>query len=101
MKKEKYEYCCDGGSIMIGNKSFRVHVPNEFGDGWHTVQVIDAIPAPDGFNFKCMVDGENFHVYSYDYLHDDDFEDESRILVTLSGKYIVYANCGAIILAKL
>ena len=101
MSKKKYEYCCDGGNIMIGNKSFRVHVPNEFGDGWHTVQIKYGIGAPDGFHFKCIVDGENFNVYSYAYLHDDDFEDESKILVTLSGKYIVYANFGDIILAKI
>ena len=32
-------YGCDGGCIMIGNSSFRVHIPNGIGDGDHFVSV--------------------------------------------------------------
>lgn len=94
-------YECDAGTIMIGNDKFRVNVSNGYGDGCFAVDVIDDynLTPPRYFKWKCAVEGENFHIYDYDCLEEDELN-EKHILFTLSGSYAVYAGEGNILLLR-
>ena len=101
---KKYE--CDGGTIMIGTKDSRVCLPNGFGDGCFSVEIIKTDKQKEEFrkknNWKWVgaVNGEKFYVYSYDCLRGDELVDKENILYTLSGRYGVYVNNGNVVLEK-
>ena len=77
---DTYEYSCDGGSLMLGNKDFQVDFPNDYGDGRHSVYVgTIGRTVPDTFHgdrvkFVGSIEGE-FNVYSYDCLNGDELVD--------------------------
>ena len=78
----------DAGSVRIGNDSFKILVPNGYGDGFTTVMIgepgEERIIGADEKNFWSIVNGENFSVYYSDCGNDDE------IVTTLSGKFCVY-----------
>ena len=99
---EKYKYSCDGGSIMVGVKSTRICIPNNYGDGTHEVFIYDLDERFDdnGWQFKCTIEGSEINIYDYDCLYSEEFNDKSHILCALSGRYGVYANYGNIAIEK-
>lgn len=102
---DTYEYSCDGGSLMLGNKDFQVAFPNDYGDGRHLVYIgTTGRTVPDTFHgdrvkFVGSIQGE-FNVYSYDCLEESELVDSDNILVTLNGRYGVYACEGYMFLEK-
>jgi hypothetical protein len=91
---KKFTYCCDGGTIMLGNETSRVCFPNDFGDGEFTVTVTTKKTYGEYRNheFKWLgtVEGNNIHIYSYDCPIEDELNDS--ILYTLpEGRWAVYA----------
>ena len=93
---DTYEYSCDGGSLMLGNKDFQVAFPNDYGDGRHSVYVGTAgRTVPDTFHG----DRVKF-VGSIDCLEENELVDSDNILVTLNGRYGVYACEGYMFLEK-
>ena len=102
---DTYEYSCDGGTLMLGNKDFQVGFPNGYGDGRHSVYVgTDGRTVPDTFygdrvRFVGSIEGE-FNVYSYDCLRGDELIDSDNILVTLNGRYGVFSCEGYMFLEK-
>lgn len=99
---KRYRYSCDGGTIMIGNPSSRVCIPNNYGDGTHYVYVYSATDKfnDDRWNFKGTVEGDSINVYDYDCLHGDDLINPKHILCTLTGRYAVYVSMGSVVLEK-
>ena len=101
---KKYE--CDGGSIMIGTKDSRVCFPNGYGDGRFTVSIVktseqeEEFRAQNNWQWVGAVNGDCFHVYSYDCLRGEELDDKSNILYTLHGRYGVYHRNGNIVLEK-
>lgn len=100
MKRKKYG--CDGGCIMIGNSSFRVHIPNGFGDGEHNVYVC---AKGEEFNRKskawvCFVEGTDIFVYRYDCLSKEDQLNPQNLVLMLNGRYDVYVDNGTIYLVE-
>ena len=101
-----FYYGCDGGCISIGTKSCTVHIPNDYGDGKHTVSVYskrdDAkkIEYRDIWRWKGTVQGSRINVYNYDCLTNDELSDKKNILCTLRGRYAVYVCSGDIALVK-
>ena len=98
-------YSCDGGTVMIGNKNFRVHIPNGYGDGDFSVKIVKTAEQREAFNkeydnwdYKGSVEGDEINVYSYDCLRGEELDDKRNILYTLSGRYGVYSNRGKITL---
>lgn len=93
-------YDCDGGTIMIGNSSFRMCIPNGFGDGCHKVEVYEnKKKIPKDYKWKCAIHGNDINVYDYDCLNENQLTDK-HVLYKLNGWYSVYADCGNIIIAK-
>jgi hypothetical protein len=101
---KKFTYCCDGGTIMLGNETSRVSLPNGFGDGEFTVRVITERTYGRYRNQKMdwlgVVEGNNIHIYNYDcWASEDSLTDENNILYTLpEGRWAVYALDGNILL---
>ena len=104
MTTEKYYYDCDGGSLAIGNKDVVTQFINNFGDGRHEVRIVPdwSDKATRNANFLGSVEGKEIKVYRYDCLSKEQRADEKNVLVTLSGRYGVYAvlNSGDMILEK-
>ena len=101
----EFTYGCDGGSLSIGTASARVSVPNCYGDGEHKLLVINGKYDPclhSGCEFRGAVEGNEIKVFKYDCFTDDECADEKNVLVTLSGRYGIYAklNSGDMILEK-
>lgn len=102
---DTYEYSCDGGSLMLGNKDFQVAFPNGFGDGGFPVYIggpgrrVCKEFHGDRVRFVGSIEGK-FNVYSYDCLNGDELVDSDNILVTLNGRYGVYACEGYMFLEK-
>ena len=102
---DTYEYSCDGGSLMLGNKDFQVAFPNWFGDGEFPVYIgttgytVCKEFHGDRVRFVGSIEGE-FNVYSYDCLNGDELINPDYILVTLNGRYGVYACEGYMFLEK-
>lgn len=91
MKRKKYG--CDGGCLLIGNGSCRVHVPNSFGDGDHTVFIMskdEGRPDDRDWEWVGVIEGDAIHIYRYDCLHEDELID--NIVVTLKGRYSIYRS---------
>lgn len=100
-------YSCDGGTIMIGTKDFRICLPNGYGDGDFSVKIVKTEKQKAEFNKEYSkwnwlgsVEGTEINVYSYDCLHEDEIEDKENILYKLSGRYTVYCNNGKIVLEQ-
>ena len=95
-------YDCDGGSIMIGNESFRVQIPNGYGDGYFPVKVIDKELSGEtrGFQFCGSVQGTDINIYGYDCLHNKQELEENVLKKLEPGRYGIYAKDGKIILEK-
>lgn len=101
-------YSCDGGTIMIGTKDFRVCLPNGYGDGEFSVEIVETQKQKEKFNKECQrwkwlgeVEGNEINVYTYDCLTTEEIEKTKiNVLYTLSGKYGVYRNNGKIVLEK-
>lgn len=100
-----YEYSCDGGALMLGNKDFQVDFPNDYRDGRHSVYIgksgytVASEFHGDRVKFVGSIEGE-FNVYSYDCLRGEELIDSDNILVTLNGRYGVYACDGWMFLEK-
>lgn len=90
---EKYTYECDGGSLAIGTGSVVACYPNNYGDGAHTVYITDELSPDESRNsvFTGAVEGSEIKVYNYDCLTEEERADEKNVLVTLSGRYGVFA----------
>ena len=105
---EKKKYICDGGSILIGTRESNCCFPNGYGDGEHTVYVINSreeskkLGLYERKNWKWLgtVGGDCFNVYYYDCLKGNDLENPGDILFTLSGRYGVFHCNGSIALEK-
>lgn len=102
---DSYEYSCDGSALMLGNKDFQVDFPNGYGDGGFPVYIggpgrrVCKEFHGDRVRFVGSIEGE-FNVYSYDCLNGDELVDSDNILVTLNGRYGVYACEGYMFLEK-
>ncbi len=101
---KKYE--CDGSTIMIGTKDFRVFLPNGYGDGAFTVRVIKTdkqkqqfYKQQDTWKWVGTVEGDQIHIWNYDCLDDKELT-EDNILYTLQGRYAIYRNKGKIVLEE-
>lgn len=102
---KKFKYECDGGTIMLGNETSRVCIPNGFGDGRFTVEVRDSesrdYKYTNNMRWYGTVSGDNIHIYNYDCLHRDELTDDDNILYTLpEGKYAVYTSNGYVVLEQ-
>lgn len=104
---EQKMYSCDGGSLLIGNGKFNSQFPNNYGDGCHTVFVLDDIEDirssfGDRYDFLGAVAGTDIKVFEYDCLTAEECEKQENVLFTLTGRYGVYAlkNSGDMILEK-
>ena len=101
---EKYTYACDGGSLAIGNEEVVCQFINHYGDGMHDVYIVDRLTEQDHANstFEGAVHGKTIKIYDYDCLTDTERADDSHVLVTLSGRYGVFAmlHSGTMILEK-
>ena len=100
---KKFTYCCDGGTIMLGNETSRVSLPNDYGDGEFTVRVTTKKTYGKYRNHKFkwlgVVEGNNIHIYDYDCLAEDELTNENNILYTLpEGRWAVYVLDGNILL---
>ena len=98
-----FTYDCDGGTIMLGNETSRISLPNGFGDGNFTIMVTTKKTYGKYHNQKMewlgVVEGNNIHIYNYDCLDGEDLTDENNILYTLpEGRWAVYALDGNILL---
>ena len=84
----------DIGGVRIGNDSFAIVIPNEYGDGLTDVYVFD-----DGervgkeFRFLTTIQGEDVNIYDYDVR--DSF---NKSVKHLSGKFGVYYGIGTVAL---
>lgn len=100
MKRKIYH--CDGGCILIGNSSSRFHIPNDFGDGGHSVIVYDSrgeYQAEIGGRhprWVGVVEGTDLIVYKYDCLSPKELFNSKNILLMLSGSYSVYVEGGTV-----
>ena len=95
MKRKKYG--CDGGCLLIGNGSCRIHIPNSFGDGDHTLFIMskdEGEPNRDDWVWECTVEGDAINVYRYDCLNEEERESSEYIILTLHGRYSVYRSKG-------
>ena len=100
MKRRRYG--CDGGCLVIGNGSCRVHVPNTYGDGKHMVIVAESNEMLHGmyhgkgdcfrkdWEWIGFVEGDAINVYDEDCF--DDNEIDSHVLFTLHGRYSIYRD---------
>jgi hypothetical protein len=100
---KKFTYECDGGTIMLGNETSRVCIPNGYGDGAFTVEITTEKTYGKLHGYKMnwlgTVQGNNIHVYNYDCLIADELTDNNCILYTLpKGRWAVYALDGDILL---
>lgn len=101
MKNKTYE--CDGGSIAIGTVDARVQIPNCWGDGKHTVSIMEyGETLPSETEFRGAVQGKHIKVYQYDCFTDEECKEKKNILFTLSGRFGIFAvqNSGDIILQR-
>lgn len=100
MKRKKYG--CDGGCIMIGNSSFRVKIPNGFGDGDHSVYVYAKGEEFDkeSKTWKCTIEGTDILVYRHDCLDTEELFKSKNIILMLSGRYSVYVDKGSVHLVE-
>ena len=100
MKKKIYG--CDGGCIMIGNGSFRVHIPNGIGDGDHFVYVYSKGEKFDlgSKTWMCSIEGTDIFVYRYDCLSKEELFQPKNLVLMLSGRYGVYADRGSVHLVE-
>lgn len=102
---DTYEYSCDGGTLMLGNKDFQASFLNGFGDGCFPIYIGTlgrSVPKEfhgDRVRFVGSIEGE-FNVYSYDWLKGDELVNSDNILATLNGRYGVYACEGYMFLEK-
>lgn len=102
---KKFKYECDGGSIMLGNETSCVCIPNGYGDGEFTVEVRDYESRDYKYTrdmeWHGAVSGDNIHIYNYDCLRGDDLTDSNNILYTLpEGRYGVYTSDGYVVLEQ-
>ena len=92
--KRTRKYGCDGGCLMIGNASCRVHIPNNIGDGDYSITVLSKDePQPqysDGWDWVGTIEGDAIHIYRYDDLPEEDMID--NIVLTLKGRYSIYLH---------
>ena len=88
---DTYDYSCDGGSLMLGNRDFQVAFPNGFGDGEFPVYIGNTGYTVckefygDRVRFVGSIEG-TFNVYAYDCLTKDELINPDHILVTLTGR---------------
>lgn len=92
----KYNYECDGGSILIGNDDFAASFPNDYGDGWHSITIAqrgDTISDfdPAEWNIVGSVQGR-IHVFCYDCLNAAERSCNANQLCVLVGRYGVFAR---------
>ena len=86
---------------MLGVKSSRVCIPNNYGDGAHELYVCDQHEKDTkNYHFKGTVEGSRINVYNYDCLHGDELSDPANVLCKLHGCYGIYAYNGTIILER-
>lgn len=100
-----FTYSCDGGTIMLGNETSRVCLPNGYGDGEHRIEIRDIedkdYSARDNMTWLGTVQGNNIHVYDYDCLHGEALTSKEHILCTLvAGRWAVYCKQGNILLEQ-
>lgn len=99
----KKTYACDGGSIYIGTIGARVQIPNNYGDGEHTIYVHNASePVPDNTEFRGTIEGDYIRVYDYDGYTTEELIDPDTVLLELKGRFGIYAvkNSGDMILQR-
>jgi hypothetical protein len=100
MTKE-FTYECDGGTIMLGNETSRISLPNDFGDGEFAVTITTKKTYGNRHKWKWrgVVEGNNIHIYKYDCLIESELTDDRAILYTLpEGRWAVYTLDGNILL---
>lgn len=102
---KRFKYECDGGTIMLGNETSRVCIPNGYGDGTFIVEITDCESRDyrysSNMKWHGTVKGNNIHIYNYDCLGGDELTDDNNILYTLpEGRYGVYSNNGNILLEQ-
>ena len=100
---KNFTYGCDGGTIMIGNETSRVCLPNGYGDGQFTVTITTKKTYGKHKNQEMewlgTIQGNNVHIYNYDCLIESDLTDDNCILYTLpEGLWAIYALNGNILL---
>lgn len=105
MKKVRF-YNCDGGCLLIGNGSFRLNVPNGYGDGKHRVVVTDderEVKQAEGQSWQKArwfgrIEGDAINVYDYDcYGANELFE---NVLFTVRGAFNIYSVHGTVFLVQ-
>lgn len=99
---KKFKYECDGGTIMLGNETSRVCLPNGYGDGEFSIEVrdLDDRDYSHNMNWLGTIQGNNIHIYTYDCIHSG-LEDKENILYTLpDGRWAVYYNEGDILIEQ-
>lgn len=100
-------YACDGGCIMLGNNSFRAKLPNGEGDGQFKIYICETNEEFEAtkddlkinqfdLDLISVIDGDSINIYGYDCHHTQADIDKS-ILVTIRGRYRVYAYMGDVI----
>lgn len=91
---KKFNYFADGGSLMLGTKTFKARYSNGYGDGDFTVYIDESGKDADGKIWKYIdiVEGK-FNVYDCD-------GRDAEVLTTLNGCYGVYHNRGDMLLVK-
>lgn len=92
---KRYLYECDGGSLLIGNADFACCYPNNYGDGCHTVTILERpneihIDRND-YDFVGSICGL-FNVYDYDCLSAEDRTLGRGVLCEVAGRYGIYAK---------
>ena len=100
----KFRYSCNGGTIMIGNETSRVCIPNGFGDGTFNVEIIlrGKYPNPkfNKYEFVASVVGSNLNVYACDWLNEDGLVAENVLYTLPPGDYAVYVYDGRVGIVK-
>ena len=93
----KTYYCMsDIGSVLVGNETFRVALPNIGGDGETKLTICDKTETvPINAKFVTCIEG-TFNVFNYD-CSKGDAED---VVVTLEGRYGVWQANMEVILQK-
>ena len=99
IEMKKYNYGCDAGILLIGNKECLMYMPNGYGDGGFNVLVAEqGDVVTEGFRFVTAIKGQDIKLYDYDCL---DYEElDEHVICTLSGRYGVYNYDGDIFIER-
>lgn len=76
----------DIGSILLGNKDFKIAINNGYGDCDNDIYIINHNVNIECLKFNTTFEGTDINIYEYDCAKS---EDES--LIKLSGRYAIYS----------